>query len=35
VSIDLLIKLARRTRFWKLCVVLGFIALVAVIPYLF
>ncbi len=34
VSIDLLIKLARRTRFWKLCVVLGLIALVAVLPYL-
>lgn len=35
VSIDLLIKIARRTRFWKLCVVLGLIALVAVLPYLF
>ena len=34
VSIDLLIKLAQRTRFWKLCVVLGLIALVAVLPYL-
>jgi undecaprenyl-diphosphatase len=34
VSIDLLIKLARKTRFWKLCVVLGLIALVAVLPYL-
>jgi undecaprenyl-diphosphatase len=34
VSIDLLIKLARRTRFWKLCVVLGLIALVAVLPYI-
>jgi len=34
VSIDLLIKLARRTRFWKICVVLGLIALVAVLPYL-
>ena len=34
VSIDLLMKLARRTRFWKLCIVLGLIALVAVLPYL-
>jgi len=34
VSIDLLIKLARRTEFWKLCIVLGLIALVAVLPYL-
>jgi undecaprenyl-diphosphatase len=32
VSIDLLIKLARRIEFWKLCLVLGFVALVAVIP---
>jgi undecaprenyl-diphosphatase len=31
-SIDLLIKLARRTGFWKLCVVLGLITLVAVLP---
>jgi hypothetical protein len=29
-----LIKLARRTEFWKLCIVLGLIALVAVLPYL-
>ncbi len=35
VSIDLLIKLAQRTRFWKLCVVLGSIALLAVLPSLF
>jgi len=35
VSIDLLIKLARRTEFWKFCIVLGLIALVAVLPYLF
>jgi undecaprenyl-diphosphatase len=34
VSVDLLIKLARRTEFWKLCVVLGLIALVAVLPYI-
>jgi len=34
VSIDLLIKLARRTEFWKFCIVLGLIALVAVLPYL-
>jgi undecaprenyl-diphosphatase len=34
VSIDLLIKLARRTELWKLCIVLGLIALVAVLPYL-
>ncbi len=31
-SIDLLLKLARRTRFWKLCIALGLIALVAVLP---
>lgn len=35
VSIDLLIKLAQRTEFWKFCIVLGLIALVAVLPYLF
>jgi undecaprenyl-diphosphatase len=35
VSIDLLIKLAQRTRFWKLCIILGIIALVAVLPSLF
>ena len=34
-SIDLLIKLAQRTKFWKLCVILGLIALVGVLPYLF
>ncbi len=34
VSIDLLIRLARRTEFWKLCIVLGLISLVAVLPYL-
>jgi undecaprenyl-diphosphatase len=31
-SIDLLIKLARRTSFWKICVVLGGITLFALIP---
>ena len=31
-SIDLLIKLARRTRFWKLCIALGLITLAAVLP---
>jgi undecaprenyl-diphosphatase len=31
-SIDLLLKLARKTRFWKLCIALGLIALVAVLP---
>jgi undecaprenyl-diphosphatase len=31
-TIDLLIKLAQRTRFWKLCIALGLIALVAVLP---
>jgi undecaprenyl-diphosphatase len=31
-SIDLLIKLSQRTRFWKLCIVLGLIALVTVLP---
>ncbi|UCH56721.1 MAG: undecaprenyl-diphosphate phosphatase [Candidatus Bathyarchaeota archaeon] len=35
VSIDFFIKLAKRTRFWKLCILLGLIALVAVLPYLF
>jgi undecaprenyl-diphosphatase len=34
-SIDLFIKLAQRMRFWKLCVLLGSIALLAVLPSLF
>lgn len=34
-SIDLLIKLAQRTQFWKLCILLGSIALLAVLPSLF
>ena len=34
-SIDLLIKLAQRTRFWKLCILLGSVALLAVLPSLF
>ena len=35
VSIDFLVKLAQRTKLWKLCVILGFIALMAVVPYFF
>jgi undecaprenyl-diphosphatase len=34
-SIDLLIKFSQRTQFWKLCVILGLVALVSVLPYLF
>jgi undecaprenyl-diphosphatase len=35
VSIDLVIKLAQRTRFWKLCIILGIIALLAILPAFF
>jgi len=31
-SIDLLIKLARRTEFWKICISLGLITLIALLP---
>jgi undecaprenyl pyrophosphate phosphatase UppP len=34
-SIDLLIKLAQRTQFWKLCILLGSIALLALLPSIF
>jgi undecaprenyl-diphosphatase len=34
-SIDLLVKFSQRTQFWKLCVILGLVALVSVLPYLF
>lgn len=34
-SIDLLVKFSQRTQFWKLCVILGIVALVSVLPYLF
>jgi|TARA_B100001971_G_scaffold213439_1_gene246794 undecaprenyl-diphosphatase len=35
VSIDILIKLAQRTRFWKLCILFGLIAILAVLPSFF
>ena len=35
ISIGILLKIAKRIEFWKLCVVLGTIAIIAVLPYLF
>lgn len=35
VSIDFLLKMARKISFWKLCMILGLIALVALFPFLF
>jgi len=34
VSIDLLMRVARRVRFWKLCIALGLIALIPIVAYL-
>ena len=31
-SIDILIKIAERTRFWKICILLGIIAIIAFVP---
>ncbi|RLI08825.1 UDP-diphosphatase [Candidatus Bathyarchaeota archaeon] len=33
-SIDLLLRVARRVQFWRLCVALGLVALLVLIPYL-
>jgi undecaprenyl pyrophosphate phosphatase UppP len=33
-SIDVLLKVARKLRFWRLCIALGVLGILSLIPYL-